>query len=187
MVKNGVMPSAPSVSSSITVRMQVEARPTAVSELTTSIEQSGGIVTALDVTASGHERITVDVTCATRGEEHANEIVTALRAHPGVVVDRVSDRTFLLHLGGKLSIESKVPLRNRDDLSMAYTPGVARICEAIAARPEDARRLGPAAPAAPGGRDVYVYFDNDVKVRAPVDAMALAARLGVGPSASCYP
>ena len=135
------MPSAPSVSSSITVRMQVEARPTAVSELTTSIEQSGGIVTALDVTASGHERITVDVTCATRGEEHANEIVTALRAHPGVVVDRVSDRTFLLHLGGKLSIESKVPLRNRDDLSMAYTPGVARICEAIAARPEDARRL----------------------------------------------
>ena len=141
MVKNGVMPSAPSVSSSITVRMQVEARPTAVSELTTSIEQSGGIVTALDVTASGHERITVDVTCATRGEEHANEIVAALRAHPGVVVDRVSDRTFLLHLGGKLSIESKVPLRNRDDLSMAYTPGVARICEAIAARPEDARRL----------------------------------------------
>ncbi|MHB1490915.1 NAD-dependent malic enzyme [mine drainage metagenome] len=135
------MPSAPSVSSSITVRMQVEARPTAVSELTTSIEQSGGIVTALDVTASGHERITVDVTCATRGEEHANEIVTALRAHPGVVVERVSDRTFLLHLGGKLSIESKVPLRNRDDLSMVYTPGVARICEAIAARPEDARRL----------------------------------------------
>ena len=141
MVKNGFMPSAPSVSSSITVRMQVEARPTAVSELTTSIEQSGGIVTALDVTASGHERITVDVTCATRGEEHANAIVTALRAHPGVVVERVSDRTFLLHLGGKLSIESKVPLRNRDDLSMVYTPGVARICEAIAARPEDARRL----------------------------------------------
>ena len=135
------MPSAPSVSSSITVRMQVEARPTAVSELTTSIEQSGGIVTALDVTASGHERITVDVTCATRGEEHANEIVSALRAHHGVVVERVSDRTFLLHLGGKLSIESKVPLRNRDDLSMVYTPGVARICEAIAARPEDARRL----------------------------------------------
>ncbi|MCR6493268.1 NAD-dependent malic enzyme [Cellulomonas sp. P24] len=135
------MPSAPSVSSSITVRMQVEARPTAVSELTTSIEQSGGIVTALDVTASGHERITVDLTCATRGEDHANEIVAGLRTLPGVVVDRVSDRTFLLHLGGKLSIESKVPLRNRDDLSMVYTPGVARVCEAIAARPEDARRL----------------------------------------------
>ncbi|HEY5515315.1 MAG TPA: NAD-dependent malic enzyme [Pengzhenrongella sp.] len=135
------MTSAPSVSSSITVRLEVEARPTAVSELTTAIEREGGIVTALDVTGSGHERITVDVTCATRGEAHASDIVEALRLLPGVVVGRVSDRTFLLHLGGKLSIESKVPLRNRDDLSMVYTPGVARVCEAIAAHPEDARRL----------------------------------------------
>ncbi|MBX9247175.1 NAD-dependent malic enzyme, partial [Actinotalea ferrariae] len=135
------MTSAPSVSSSITVRLQVEARPTAVSELTTSIEHSGGIVTALDVTASGHERISVDVTCATRGEQHAADIVEALRGLTGVVVDRVSDRTFLMHLGGKLSIESKVPIRNRDDLSMVYTPGVARVCEAIAARPADARNL----------------------------------------------
>lgn len=135
------MVSTPSVSSSITARLHVEARPTAVSELTSAIEQTGGIVTALDVTASGHERITVDVTCATRGEEHAAQIVEALRALPGVDVERVSDRTFLMHLGGKLSIESKVPLRNRDDLSMAYTPGVARVCEAIAARPDDARRL----------------------------------------------
>ncbi len=129
------------MSSSITVRLQVQARPTAVSELTTSIEHSGGIVTALDVTASGHERISVDVTCATRGEDHAADIVEALRALHGVVVERVSDRTFLMHLGGKLSIESKVPIRNRDDLSMVYTPGVARVCEAIAARPEDARNL----------------------------------------------
>src|SRR5690554_6062793 len=135
------MSSAPSVSSSITVRMEVQARPTAVSELTTAIEQVGGIVTALDVRTSGHERIGVDVTCATRGEEHANQIVAALRDLDGVVVERVSDRTFLLHLGGKLSVESKIPLRNRDDLSMAYTSGVARVCEAIAARPEDARRL----------------------------------------------
>lgn len=132
---------SPSVSSSITARLQVQARPTAVSELTTAIERAGGIVTALDVTASGHEQMTVDVTCATRGEQHAADIVDALRDLHGVVVDRVSDRTFLLHLGGKLSIESKVPLRNRDDLSMAYTPGVARVCEAIAAHPEDARRL----------------------------------------------
>jgi len=135
------MSSAPSVSSSITVRLEVEARPTAVSELTTAIEREGGIVTALDVTASGHERITVDVTCATRGDSHASAIVDALRSLSGVHVDRVSDRTFLLHLGGKLSIESKVPLRNRDDLSMVYTPGVARVCEAIAAHPDDARRL----------------------------------------------
>jgi malate dehydrogenase (oxaloacetate-decarboxylating) len=135
------MSSAPSVSSSITVRLQVRARPTAISDLTTCIEQAGGMVTALDITRSEHERIGVDVTCATRGEEHAEQIVEALRGLEGITVERVSDRTFLMHLGGKLSIESKVPLRNRDDLSMAYTPGVARVCEAIAARPEDARNL----------------------------------------------
>ena len=135
------MSPAPSVSSSITVRLQVQARPTAVSELTTAIERAGGIVTALDVTESGRASMVVDLTCATRGEDHATEIVDGLRGLDGVVVDRVSDRTFLLHLGGKLSIESKVPIRNRDDLSMVYTPGVARVCEAIAARPSDARNL----------------------------------------------
>jgi malate dehydrogenase (oxaloacetate-decarboxylating) len=57
------------------------------------------------------------------------------------VVGKVSDRTFLAHLGGKLTIESKLPIRNRDDLSLIYTPGVARICEAIVADPSDARRL----------------------------------------------
>lgn len=135
------MTSAPSVSSSITVRLEVEARPTAVSELTTAIEHTGGIVTGLDVTASHADHISVDVTCATRGDTHATEIVDGLRALDGVKVGPVSDRTFLLHLGGKLRIESKVPIRNRDDLSMIYTPGVARVCQAIAKNPEDARRL----------------------------------------------
>ncbi len=59
----------------------------------------------------------------------------------GVNVGKVSDRTFLLHLGGKLEVRSKVPLKTRDDLSMAYTPGVARVCRAIVERPEDVRRL----------------------------------------------
>ncbi|MFC8192949.1 NAD-dependent malic enzyme [Cellulomonas sp. NPDC057328] len=135
------MVSAPSVSSSITARLEVRASPTAVSDLTTAIERAGGIVTALDVTASFHEAMTVDVTCATRDVDHAADVVAALEALEGVTVKRVSDRTFLMHLGGKLSIESKVPLRNRDDLSMAYTPGVARVSQAIAERPEDARRL----------------------------------------------
>ncbi len=135
------MSPTPSVSSSITARLQVQARPTAVSELTAAVEAQGGLVTGIDVSASGSERITVDVTCATRGEQHANEIVAGLRELHGVVVERVSDRTFLLHLGGKLQIESKVPIRNRDDLSMIYTPGVARVCMAIADNPEDARRL----------------------------------------------
>lgn len=112
-----------------------------MSELTTAVEQHGGLVTGIDVTESGSARMTVDLTCATSGDAHAQEIVASLREVPGVEVDRVSDRTFLMHLGGKLRIEPTAPIRNRDDLSMVYTPGVARVCEAIAARPEDARRL----------------------------------------------
>jgi malate dehydrogenase (oxaloacetate-decarboxylating) len=67
--------------------------------------------------------------------------VAGLREVDGVTVHKVSDRTFLLHLGGKLETHSKVPLRTRDDLSMAYTPGVARICQALARNPDDVRRL----------------------------------------------
>ncbi|MGZ4625639.1 MAG: malic enzyme-like NAD(P)-binding protein, partial [Kineosporiaceae bacterium] len=135
------MANGASLSSSITIRLELPARPRAVSELTGVIESSGGVVTALDVTASAADRVRVDVTCATRGSEHAEAVATALRGLEGVVVERVSDRTFLVHLGGKLRIESKVPLRNRDDLSLVYTPGVARISQAIAADPDDARRL----------------------------------------------
>jgi malate dehydrogenase (oxaloacetate-decarboxylating) len=112
-----------------------------VSEITRAVEHSGGVVTALDVTGSGHERLRVDVTCAARDTAHADSIVSALAGIDGVTVHKVSDRTFLLHLGGKIEMRSKVPLRNRDDLSMAYTPGVGRVALAIAANPEDARRL----------------------------------------------
>src|SRR6202012_505479 len=93
------------------------------------------------VTESRHDRITIDVTCSAANGEHAQEIVAAMEAVPGVRVYRVSDRTFLLHLGGKISVESKVPLKTRDDLSMAYTPGVGRVSLAIAANPEDVTRL----------------------------------------------
>jgi len=99
------------------------------------------MVTALDVTGSGHDRIQLDVTCAASSSTHAEELVEALRGLEGVRIDRVSDRTFLVHLGGKLEIVSKVPIRNRDDLSLVYTPGVARVCQAIAETPDDARRL----------------------------------------------
>ncbi|MFC7487876.1 NAD-dependent malic enzyme [Knoellia sp. CPCC 206453] len=135
------MPALPSAANSVTVRLIAPARATAVSELTSVVEQAGGVVTGLDVTASGHERIRVDVTLMTRDPGHADEIVERMRTVEGVEIGKVSDRTFLMHLGGKLSIESKVPIRNRDDLSLIYTPGVARVCLAIAANPEDARRL----------------------------------------------
>src|SRR5689334_6485125 len=133
--------SAPSVSYSITVRLEVPATGLEMSRLTQAVEASGGQVTALDVTSSGVDRLRIDVTCAARDTEHAETIVQALRDVAGVVVHKVSDRTFLMHLGGTIEMASKHPIRNRDDLSMVYTPGVARVCEAIAAHPADARRL----------------------------------------------
>ena len=135
------MASQPSVSYSITVRLELPAGGTAISQLTSVVEQGGGTVTALDVTASGHDRLRIDVTCAATDTEHADRLVQALRAVEGVAVHKVSDRTFLMHLGGTIEMASKHPIRNRDDLSMIYTPGVARVCEAIAANPDDARRL----------------------------------------------
>ncbi|HEX5771307.1 MAG TPA: NAD-dependent malic enzyme [Nocardioidaceae bacterium] len=135
------MASTPSISYSITVRLELPAGGPATSELTATVERCGGMVTALDVTASGHDKLTIDVTCAASDTAHAEEIVDALRAVEGVVVHKVSDRTFLMHLGGTIEMAPKHPIRNRDDLSMVYTPGVARVCEAIAENPEDARRL----------------------------------------------
>ncbi|MEU3016475.1 MULTISPECIES: NAD-dependent malic enzyme [unclassified Nocardiopsis] len=135
------MATLPSVSYSITVRLELDAGGSAVGSLTNAVEQVGGMITALDVAAAGHERIRIDVTCAARDTDHAQAIVDALGGVEGVVVHKVSDRTFLMHLGGKIEMKSKVPLRNRDELSMAYTPGVARVSQAIAANKDDARRL----------------------------------------------
>jgi malate dehydrogenase (oxaloacetate-decarboxylating) len=131
----------PSASYSITVRLEVPADPASVGRLTTAVGTAGGAVTGLDVTESHPDRIVVDVTCAATDQDHAERLTEALRAVQGVVIRKVSDRTFLLHLGGKIEVRSKVPLRTRDDLSMAYTPGVARVCLAIAAQPDDVRRL----------------------------------------------
>jgi len=135
------VPAAPSISYSITVRLELPAGGAATSSLTTAVEAAGGLVTALDVTASGHDRLRIDVTCAARDTDHADEIVEVLRAIEGVEVHKVSDRTFLMHLGGTIEMAAKHPIRNRDDLSMIYTPGVARVCLAIAKNPADVRRL----------------------------------------------
>ncbi|GAA2754730.1 NAD-dependent malic enzyme [Actinopolymorpha rutila] len=131
----------PSASYSITVRLEVPAGGRAVSELTAAVEHEGGTITALDVTASGHERLRIDVTCAATDTAHADRLVEVLRQVAGVAIHKVSDRTFLMHLGGKIEMQAKHPIRNRDDLSMIYTPGVARVSMAIAANPDDARRL----------------------------------------------
>ncbi len=131
------MSPSPSVSYSITIRLEFEARSAAVSDITSRIENRGATVTALDVSASGPERLRADITVLTTGHDHAMEVVEDLKAvPPGAEIGKVSDRTFLAHLGGKLTIESKVPpIRHRDDLSMVYTPGVARVVKAIAENP----------------------------------------------------
>ncbi|WP_410595136.1 NAD-dependent malic enzyme [Amycolatopsis sp. lyj-23] len=126
---------------SITVRVEAPASSTAAGDLTTAVGRVGGVLTAFDVVESHSEAIVVDISANALSENHANDITQALDSLPGVKVRKVSDRTFLIHLGGKIEVTPKVALRNRDDLSRAYTPGVARVCQAIAANPEDARRL----------------------------------------------
>ena len=125
------------------ITIRVEGSPSAqpVALATSVITAAGATITALDVVESLHNNVVVDVTCDAIDAEHGERISEALKANNSLKVRKVSDRTFLLHLGGKLEVQSKVPLKTRDDLSRAYTPGVARICLAIAADPSDARRL----------------------------------------------
>jgi malate dehydrogenase (oxaloacetate-decarboxylating) len=126
---------------SITLRVQLHPDSSSTAALAQAVISTGAALTALDVVESSHEHMVVDVTCDTSDPEHADQVTTAIAAVDGAVVRKVSDRTFLLHLGGKLEVTPKVPLRTRDDLSRAYTPGVARVCLAIAADKSDARRL----------------------------------------------
>ena len=126
---------------SITVRVEAPASSSAAGDLTTAVGRVGGVLTAFDVVESHPDSIVVDISANALSENHANDITQTLDSLPGVKVRKVSDRTFLIHLGGKIEVTPKVALRNRDDLSRAYTPGVARVCQAIAANPEDARRL----------------------------------------------
>ena len=126
---------------SITVRLEAPPSASAAGDLTSAVGRAGGVITAFDVVESHNDRVVIDLTCNALSANHAKDITDTLETLPGIVVRKVSDRTFLVHLGGKIEISSKVPLRNRDDLSRAYTPGVARVCEAIAKNPDDARRL----------------------------------------------
>ncbi|WP_033442975.1 NAD-dependent malic enzyme [Saccharothrix sp. NRRL B-16314] len=126
---------------SITVRLEAPPSASAAGDLTSAVGRAGGVITAFDVVESHTDRVIIDLTCNALSANHAKDITDTLELLPGIVVRKVSDRTFLVHLGGKIEISSKVPLRNRDDLSRAYTPGVARVCMAIAENPDDARRL----------------------------------------------
>lgn len=126
----------PGPSNSLTIRLRYPDTRGSLAGVTKVISSSGGHLGAVDIVDVRKGRITRDFTVNAADVEHGDEIVGQLRQVDGVEVVRVSDRTFLMHLGGKIEVTSKVRVKTRDDLSMAYTPGVARVCRAIHEDPE---------------------------------------------------
>jgi malate dehydrogenase (oxaloacetate-decarboxylating) len=121
---------------SATLRVHLENRPGAFARMAGAIGEAGGSLDAIDLVRLEHGKKVRDVTVLAVDEAHIARITEAVSAKDGIEVELVSDRTLLLHRGGKLEIASRVPLKTSDDLSMAYTPGVARACRAIADDPE---------------------------------------------------
>jgi malate dehydrogenase (oxaloacetate-decarboxylating) len=131
----------PSASYSVTLRVEIQNRAGMLGRLTSEIGRLGGDLGAIDIVSAGQGVIVRDVTVNCRDNQHAKQLVEAINALDGFRLAHYSDRTFLMHLGGKIEVVSKAPIRTRDDLSMAYTPGVARVCMAIYDEPEDAFNL----------------------------------------------
>lgn len=129
------------VAYTLTVRCQIENRPGMLGRLTTTIGDHGGDIGAIDIVRAENNILVRDVTVRVQDETHGERLVRAVGALTGIAVLQVSDRVFLTHLGGKLAMQSRVPLKTRDDLSLAYTPGVARVCEAISREPDSAYNL----------------------------------------------
>jgi malate dehydrogenase (oxaloacetate-decarboxylating) len=135
------MQPTPSASYSLTLRVKLSSRAGSLGELTTAIGRAGGDIGAIDIVTVGNNYIIRDLTVASASSSHGERIVAAVKDIDGVELLQVSDPTFLMHLGGKIEVVPKVPLKTRSDLSMAYTPGVARICDAIAKDPDKAFTL----------------------------------------------
>jgi malate dehydrogenase (oxaloacetate-decarboxylating) len=135
------MQPTPSASYSLTLRVRLSSRAGSLGELTMAIGLAGGDIGAIDIVTVGNNFIIRDITVSSASSKHGEQIVEAVKHIDGVELLQVSDPTFLMHLGGKIEVASKVPLKTRADLSMAYTPGVARICEAIQQDPEKAFTL----------------------------------------------
>jgi malate dehydrogenase (oxaloacetate-decarboxylating) len=131
----------PSVSYSFVMRLNYPNHIGMFAKLTHTIGRLGGDLGAVDIVNPDAKRMTRDITVRARDQEHMETIVQAIRKLKDVTVANISDQVFLLHLGGKISIQNKVPLTTRDTLSMAYTPGVARVCSAIAEQPAKAWQL----------------------------------------------
>src|SRR5574337_601054 len=135
------MLSKPSVSYSITMRVEIQNRVGMLGRVTSAIGKAGGDIGAVDIAGFGKDTIIRDITASARDEAHEQLIAAAVGKLPGVRVVNVSDRTFLAHLGGKITVNAKSPIRTRADLSMVYTPGVARVCMAIHGDPGKAHQL----------------------------------------------
>ena len=135
------METIPSASYSFTLRVEFPHRAGSLGRILTAIGDAGAMVGAVDIVRMGQERSTRDITVNARDSKHGQQVVEVVEGLPEVTVINVSDRTFLMHLGGKIEVRSRMQLRTRDDLSMAYTPGVARVCRAIADDPERAFNL----------------------------------------------
>src|SRR2546425_8512462 len=135
------MGNAPSASYSLTMRVQIANKPGMLGKVTSAIGEAGGDIGAIDLVEAGSQFITRDISCNASDEGHGQRITAAVKTVDGVTVKNVSDRTFLMHLGGKIEVNGRVSVNTRDDLSMAYTPGVARVCMAIHHDPEKAYAL----------------------------------------------
>ena len=121
----------PSASYSITVRVRQQQRPGAFARVAGAIGETGAILGAIDLVRVEGGEVVRDVTVACVDAAHGEAVVEAVGSLDGLMVERVSDRTFLMHLGGKIEVNATIPVKTRDDLSMAYTPGVARVSMAI--------------------------------------------------------
>lgn len=120
-----------SPSNTIIIRATWPNKPGRFAKIAQTIAKKGGNLGSIDIVAIDQDYITRDITVECRNPEHEKEIVAAVKSIEGVEIENISDRVFLLHMGGKITVENKVSVRTRQALSMAYTPGVARVCTAI--------------------------------------------------------
>jgi len=131
----------PSASYSVTLRLEIDNKPGMLGKVTSEIGLLGGDLGAIDIVAVEKGIMIRDITVNCRDVKHAQALIAGITQMDGIRMRHQSDRTFLMHLGGKIEVNSRAPIRNRDDLSMAYTPGVARVCMAIYDEPQDVFNL----------------------------------------------
>src|SRR5438270_1728891 len=153
---------------SIRIRARISNRPGEFAALATAIGGAGGSLVAIDIVATDGATVTRDLVVFCESEEHATRVAGVASEVEGIEALQVEDRTFALHVGGKLSIDAKVPPLDRDGLAMAYTPGVARVCLGIAADPSLAHR--------------YTMKSNTVAV--VTDGTAVLGLGNIGPEAA---